>query len=49
MPVLRVRLPNLEQVLVVLVAVWTLANAVNVVDAALTVGVLAHEVNCWQV
>lgn len=29
-------------------AVWTLSDPVDVVDTALTVCVLAHEVDCWQ-
>ena len=32
-----------------LVAVRTLSNAIDIVDAAFTVGVLAHEVDCWQI
>ena len=30
-------------------AVWTLANSIDILNAAFTVGVLAHEVNSWQI
>ena len=30
-------------------AVWTLANSIDILHAAFTVGVLAHEVNSWQI
>ena len=49
MSVLGVGGSDLKQVLVVFVAVWTLANAVDIVDAGLTVGVLAHEVDRGKV
>ena len=29
--------------------VRTLADAIDIIDAAFTVGMLAHEVDCWQI
>ena len=38
-----------DRLVLTLVAVRTLSDAIDIVDAAFTVGVLAHEVDCWQI
>ena len=38
-----------DRLVLTLIAVRTLSNAIDIVDAAFTVGVLAHEVDSWQI